>query len=170
MKEVMPALARAGVLSNPGNAAMAPLLRAMHQRARAINVEFRSVDAPSVEKLDDALKLARAQVEALVVVEDGMFFANARRIAELATAHRLPSIGFREYCEGGGMVAYGVDFPYIWRQSGSLVDKILKGANPADLPIQQATRFEFIVNLRTAKLLGIEVPPTLSTRVDQVIR
>ena len=92
------------------------------------------------------------------MVEDGLFLANARRIAELAARHRLPSIGFREYCEAGGLLAYGVDFPYIWRQGAVLVDKIFKGAKPADLPIQQATRFELIINLKTAKAIGLTVP------------
>jgi putative ABC transport system substrate-binding protein len=119
--------------------------------------------------LEAAIGLAKAQIEALTIVDDGLFIANARRIAELAARSRLPSIGFREYCEAGGMVAYGVDFPHIWRRAAAFVDKILKGTKPADLPVEQATRFEFIINLKTAKALGFEVPPALSARADQVI-
>jgi putative ABC transport system substrate-binding protein len=81
------------------------------------------------------------------VVEDGLFLPQAGRIADLAVKNRLPSIGFREYCEAGGLLAYGVDFPYIWRQRAALVDKILKGAKPADLPVEQPTKFELIINL-----------------------
>jgi len=91
------------------------------------------------------------------------------RVAELALRNRLPSIGFREYCEAGGLLAYGVDFPYIWRQGAVLVDKILKGAKPADLPIQQATRFEFVVNMKTARALGFTLATEVLARADQVI-
>jgi putative tryptophan/tyrosine transport system substrate-binding protein len=83
--------------------------------------------------------------------------------------NRIPSIGFREYCEAGGLVAYGVDFPHLWRESMVLVDKIFKGAKPADLPIQQATRFELIINLKTAKGMSLTIPPSLLARADQVI-
>ena len=170
MKDLMPGLARASVLMNPDNAAMATVLRVMLERARAISVELRPVYVRRLDELDSAFKLAKAQSEALTVLEDGLFLANANRIAELATTNRLPSIGFREYCEAGGLVAYGVDFPHIWRQSMVLVDKILKGAKPADLPVQQATKFEFVINLKTAKAIGVEVPPTLFIRADQVIQ
>jgi ABC transporter substrate binding protein len=101
--------------------------------------------------------------------EDGLFVANRARIAELAIKNRLPSIGFREYCEAGGVAAYGVDFPHIWRGAGAMVDKILKGTKPADLPIEQATRFELILNLKTAKALDFNVTPAMSARANGVI-
>jgi putative tryptophan/tyrosine transport system substrate-binding protein len=96
-------------------------------------------------------------------------FANAERIAELAMRHRLPSMGFREYCDAGGLAAYGVSYRQIWRRAAVFVDKILRGTKPADLPIEQATRFEFVINLRTAKALGLEVSPTLLATADEVI-
>jgi putative ABC transport system substrate-binding protein len=148
---------------------MAEMLRVVAERARAIKVELRPFNARSLDELDGALGLAKAQTEALTVIEDGLFLANAKRIADLAIANRLPSIGFREYCQAGGLVAYGVDFPYIWRQAGILIDKILRGAKPADLPIQQATRFEIVINLKTVKALGLTVPPTMLLRADEVI-
>jgi putative ABC transport system substrate-binding protein len=169
MKEAIPSLARAGILLNPDNPAMAEMLRVVAERARAIKVELRPFNARSLDELDGALGLAKAQTEALTVIEDGLFLANAKRIADLAIANRLPSIGFREYCQAGGLVAYGVDFPYIWRQAGILIDKILRGAKPADLPIQQATRFEIVINLKTVKALGLTVPPTMLLRADEVI-
>jgi putative ABC transport system substrate-binding protein len=169
MKEVMPGLARGGILLNPDNPAMAAMLRVVGERARAINIELRPLNARSLDELDGVLGLAKEQTEALTVIEDGLFLANAKRIADLAIANRLPSIGFREYCQAGGLVAYGVDFPYIWRQAGVLIDKILRGAKPADLPIQQATRFEIVINLRTVKVLGLTVPPTMLLRADEVI-
>jgi putative tryptophan/tyrosine transport system substrate-binding protein len=114
-----------------------------------------------LDELDAAFEIAKGQIEALTVIDEGLFIANAKRAVDLAIRDRLPSIGFREYCTAGGLVAYGVDFPHIWRESMTLGDKILKGAKPADLPVQQATRFEFVINLKTARTLGIEVPPTL---------
>ena len=103
------------------------------------------------------------------MIEDGLYLANARTIAEFAIRSRLPSVGFGEYCEAGGLAGYGVDFPHIWRRSMAFVDKILKGTKPADLPIEQADKFEFIINLKTAKALGLDVTDSLSARANQVI-
>ena len=169
MKDLNPSLARAGVLMNPDNPAMTSILRVMEETARALNVKLQAVNVRRIDELEAAIELARAQIEALTVVDDGLFIANTQRIAELAARSRLPSIGFREYCEAGGMAAYGVDFPHIWRRGAAFVDKILKGTKPADLPIEQATRFEFIINLKTAKALGFDVPSTLLARADEVI-
>jgi putative ABC transport system substrate-binding protein len=169
MKDLNPSLARAGVLMNPDNPAMTSILRIMEETARASNVKLQVVNVRRIDELEAATESARAQIEALTVVDDGLFIANTQRVAELAARSRLPSIGFREYCEAGGLAAYGVDFPHIWRRGAVFVDKILKGAKPADLPIEQATRFELIINLKTAKALGFEVPPAVSARADQVI-
>jgi putative ABC transport system substrate-binding protein len=169
IKEVLPGLSRAAILMNPDNPAMPEMLRVVEPRAKAISVDLRPVNVRRLDEIDGALDLVKAQVEAVNVIEDGLFLAHPKRIAELATSRRLPSIGFREYCEAGGLLAYGVDFPHIWRQAGVLVDKILKGAKPAELPVQQATLFEIVINLRTAKTLGITVPPTLLARANEVI-
>ena len=101
---------------------------------------------------------------------DGLFVANARHVAGLAIRSRLASVGFREYCEAGGLVAYGVDFPHIWRRSMIFVDKILKGAKPDDLPIEQAQKFELVINVGTAKILGVTMRQALVLRADQVIQ
>jgi len=169
IKGLIPGLARAGVLMNPDNPAMVSVLHVMQETARAINVDLRPMNVRLLDELDAAFELAKTQIEALTVIDEGLFIANARRIAELAIRSRLPSIGFREHCEAGGLAAYGVNFPHIWRQSMVLVDKVLKGTKPADLPIQQATRFEFVINLKTAKALGLEIPPMLLARADEVI-
>jgi putative tryptophan/tyrosine transport system substrate-binding protein len=169
MKELMPPLARAGVLLNPDNPAMPSIVRAMTQTAKAINVTLQPIDVRDLNELEPAIERARTQVDAIAVVEDGFFIANRTRIAELAIKSRLPSIGFREYCEAGGLAAYGVDFMQIWRGAGAFVDKILKGRKPADLPIEQATRFEIILNLKTAKALGFDVSPAMSARANEVI-
>jgi putative tryptophan/tyrosine transport system substrate-binding protein len=169
IKMVIPGLGRAGVLINPGNPAMASVLREMEQRAQALKVSIQPVKVQHLDELDGVLQATRKQIEALTVVEEGLFVANAPRVAEAAARHRIPSIGFGEYCEAGGLMAYGVDFPYIWRQSAALVDKVLKGAKPADLPIQQATRFEFVINLKAAKTLGIMLSPEVRARADRVL-
>lgn len=135
MKTMNPALARAAVLINPDNPAMAPIVRVMEERGRVLNVALETVKVRLISELDGGFKTATThRVEALTVVDDGLFIANARRIASLAMKSRLSSIGFREYCEAGGLVAYGVDFPHIWRRSAIFVDKILKGAKPETFP------------------------------------
>jgi putative tryptophan/tyrosine transport system substrate-binding protein len=169
MKSLMPGLKRAGVLMNPDNLAMTPVLRAMDEVAKAMDVKLQHVEVRRLDELDSAFAQAKSQIEAHTVIDEGLFVANAKRIAELAIRNRLPGVGFREYCEAGGLAAYGVNFPHIWRRGAAFVDKILKGTKPADLPIEQATRFEFIVNLRTARSFGLEVPPTLLARADEVI-
>jgi putative ABC transport system substrate-binding protein len=169
MKELMPPLTRAGVLLNPDNPAMRPMVRAMMQTAKVIDITLESIDVRFHDELEPAFERARSQFDAIAVVEDGLFVADRRRVAELAIKNRLPSIGFREYCEAGGLAAYGVNFPQIWRGAGILVDKILKGRKPADLPIEQATRFEIILNLKTAKALGLTIPDKLLARADEVI-
>jgi putative ABC transport system substrate-binding protein len=169
LKTLNPGLARAGVLVNPDNPAMAELLRAMEERGRALKVGVHPLSVRRLEEMTGALQLAKKQTDALTVPEDGLFQANADRLAGLANKHRLPSIGFRAYCEAGGLLAYGVDFPFIWRQGAVLVDKIFKGAKPADLPIQQATRFELVINLKTARALGLTIPMELRARADQLI-
>jgi len=169
LKEMMPHLARAGILQNPDNSAMGSLMPVAEKTARMINVAVQPVHVRHLEELEAVVEHASSQIEALIVVDDGFIVANAGRIAELAAKNRLPSIGFREYCEVGGLAAYGVDFPHIWRGAGVFVDKILKGAKPADLPIEQATEFEFIINLKTARALAFNMPPTISARANQVI-
>jgi putative ABC transport system substrate-binding protein len=169
VKTLSPGLARVGVLINPDNPAVVEVLRALEEAARVMNVTLQQVKVRDIDELDKAFELARSQVEGLTVWDEGLFIANARRIAELATRSGLPSVGFGQYCEVGGLAAYGVHFPDIWRRSMALVDKILKGAKPADLPVEQATRFYLAINMKTAKVLGLAVPPMLLARADEVI-
>jgi putative ABC transport system substrate-binding protein len=169
LKTLKPDLARAAALVHPDNAAMVAVLRAVEETARALDITLQRLEVRTLEEVEAALALAKTQVQGVVVVDEGLFIANAGRIAQIAIKNGLPSIGFRQYCEVGGLAAYGVDFLHIWRRSMALVDKILKGAKPADLPIEQATRFELLINLQTARTLGLEVPPTLLARADEVI-
>jgi putative tryptophan/tyrosine transport system substrate-binding protein len=169
MKSLVPNLARAGVLMNPDNPATPLQVDVMGQTAQALRVTLQPVQVRRLDDLDAAFERARAQVEALTIMDEGLYAENARRIAELAKRNRLPSIGFSEYCEAGGLAGYGVDFPHVWRQSMVFVDKVLKGAKPAELPVQQAMRFEFVINLKVAKALGLSVPFSLLSSANKVI-
>ena len=169
MKSLMPGLNRAGILMHPDNLAMTSVLRAVNEVAKAMDVKLQQMEVRRLDELDSAFAQAKSQIQAHTVIDEGLFIANAKRIAELAIRNQLPGIGFREYCEAGGLAAYGVNFPHIWRRAATFVDKIFKGAKPADLPIEQATRFEFIINLRAARSFGLEVTPTLLARADEVI-
>ena len=113
----------------------------------------------------------RRRADALVVTEEVLFFTGGtpRRIADLAMRNRMPSVGFKEYAEPGGLIGYGVNFLDLWRRSMTFVNKILKGAKPADLPVEQPTKFELVINLKTAKALGLTIPPSVLARADQVI-
>ena len=147
---------------------MVSLLGEMEQRAQALKVSLQPLKVRRLDELDATFQLAREQTRR--GGGRGWPVPAQRRTHRRARGQEpLPSIGFREYCEAGGLLAYGVDFPDIWRQGAVLVDKIFKGAKPADLPIQQATRFELVINLKTAKALGLAIPPSVLARADQLI-
>jgi ABC-type uncharacterized transport system substrate-binding protein len=113
--------------------------------------------------------MANRGVDAVVILEDAVFVSNARAIADLAAKYRLPSAGFNEFAEAGGLIGYGVDFLEMYRRAAVFVDKILKGAKPADIPVEQATKFAVVTNMKTAKALGLDVPTSLLLRSDEVI-
>ena len=113
--------------------------------------------------------MAKSRVNAVAVTEDGEFAASFKTIAALAAGKKLPSIGSKEYAEAGGLIGYGVNILSLYRRAAYFIDKILKGSKPADLPIEQPTRFDFVINLKTAKALGLEVSPALLSRADEVI-
>jgi putative ABC transport system substrate-binding protein len=115
--------------------------------------------------------VVRDRAGALIIVGTARLFSYRKRIGELALKHRLPTVvGSREYVEAGGLASYGTDFPDLFRRAAVYVDKILKGAKPADLPVEQPTKFELIINLKTAKALGLTIPPSLLGRADEVIQ
>ena len=169
IKTALPRLARVAVLTNPGNPAMVSVLRAMEERAQALKIKLWHMEVRRLDELETAFAAAKAQAEALTVIDEGLYIANVRSVADLSLKHQLPGIGFTEYAEAGGLLAYGVDFPHVWRQSMVLVDKIFKGTKPADLPIMQASRFDVVVNLKTARALGLSLPQSLMLRIDRVI-
>jgi putative ABC transport system substrate-binding protein len=142
----------------------------MEHTAQALKIQLQSVEVRNPADLENAVfALVKGNAGAMAVLEEAMLIAQAGRIADLARKHQLPTIGFVEYARAGGLLAFGVNFPDLWRRAAVFVDKILKGAKPADLPVEQATKFELVINLKTAKALGLTIPPSLLARADQVI-
>lgn len=170
LKAALPRLAKVAVLLNPGNSSYGVDFEMLKKTATALNVELLEAPARSVQEFDDAFALMlRRRVDGLVVLNDSMLVANMRRLGELSATHRLPGAGSDEYAEGGGLLAYGVSFPELWRRAPYFVDKILKGDTPAMIPVEQASKFALIFNLNTAKAMRLPIPPLLLQRADQVI-
>ena len=172
LKEAMPRASRVTVLSNPSNKYDASLVREVESAARSMAIRTRVLGVPGPDALDSALSAAvKDRPDALFVLFDPVMFALRARIAEFATRHRLPLMGpHREYAEAGGLMAYGVDLRDNYRRAASYVDKILKGAKPADLPVEQPTTFELVINLKTASALGLTIPPLLLLQAEEVIK
>ena len=171
LKEVVPRIARVALLGNPTNPASAPLLREAEAAARALGVRLQTLDARNPQEIDSAFAaMTRERAGALVILADGIFTNQRRQIAELAMKKRLPTISFvPEYAEAGGLMVYSTNFLDLERRSATYVVKILKGAKPADLPIEQPTKLELVINLRAAKAIGLTIPPSLLLRADQII-
>jgi putative tryptophan/tyrosine transport system substrate-binding protein len=170
LKDVLPSMSRAGVLSLRDNPSNAHLVEMMRITARALRVGLQPLEVGTPTEFDNAFSVsADKQIEALVVGDHAFFITNADMIAVLAAKHRLPSIGSLELAANGGLMAYGVNFTEMFRRAAVFVDKILKGAKPGDIPVEQATKFETIVNLKTARMLGLEMPAMLLARADEVI-
>ena len=170
LKGAVPRLARVAVLLNPANRNSGMDFEIVKKTATALQVELLEVPARSPHEFDDAFALMlRRRADGLVILSDSMLVANMRRLGELSAAKRLPGAGSDECAEGGGLLAYGVNFPELWRRAPYFVDKILKGGKPATIPVEQASRFAFIVNLKTAKALGLTIPRGLLLRADQII-
>ncbi len=170
LKEALPGLVRTGVLFNPANPAALPVLAAMRLTAASLKLELSEFAAREASDLEDAFAaMAAKSVSAFVITEDPMLIYNSGASAKLALKYRLASCGFPEFAQVGGLAAYGIDFVELWRHAATFVDKILKGAKPADLPVEQATKFVTMVNLKTAKAIGVEVPSSLLARADEVV-
>ena len=171
LKETVPKVRRVAVLSNPANPSHALAIESVTVAARAVGVQLQLLEAGGPNEFDNAFAaMARERAEALLVVLDPFFGFHRARLSDLAAKSRLPAMyGSREYPEAGGLMSYGADFRHNFRRSATYVDKILKGAKPADLPIEQPTKFELVINLKTAKALDLRIPPSLLLRADQVI-
>jgi putative ABC transport system substrate-binding protein len=170
LKGAVPHLAKVAVLVNPGSNYSLDF-ETVKKTATALNVELFEAPARSPQEFDDAFALMlRRRADGLVALSDSMLVANMRRLGEVCAARRLPGAGSDEYAEGGGLLAYGVSFPALWRRAPYFVDKILKGGTPATIPVEQASRFEFVINAKAAKALGLTIPQALLLRADQVIQ
>ena len=138
---------------------------------KTLAIDVQSLEVRAAEDFDGAFEMARKQrPDALLTVEDPLTFSYQRRIAEFALANQLPSLhGVKEFAMAGGLISYGANVADVYRRAASYIDKILEGANPADLPVQQPTKFELVINLQTAKKLGLTISPLLLARADEVI-
>jgi putative tryptophan/tyrosine transport system substrate-binding protein len=170
LQEAIPARAHIAVLWNPA-AANTQSLYTTKEAARTLGLQLSVVEAATPDQIDAGLNAAIAVgAEALVVIPDEMFWEHRGQIVSLAAEHRLPAIyPEREYADDGGLLAYGPNVPDNFRRAAAYVDKILKGAKPGDLPIEQPARFDFVVNLNTARALGLTIPPSILARADEVI-
>ena len=172
MMELIPGLSRAALLTNPSNATQASVEKQTQAAATALGLKLLSVDAQGPDDLEKAvLEATRERVGALIVTRDALFFNHARRLVDLTAVHRVPTIyGYGAFAQAGGLIGYGPDPVEITRRTAALVAKILKGAKPADLPVEQPTKFELVIKLKTAKALGLTIPPSVLARADEVIQ
>jgi putative ABC transport system substrate-binding protein len=170
-KEAVPRLTHVALLLNPGNPVRDATLRGATRDARSLGLRLQAFDARKSEDLEGAFtRMVHEGVGGVVVPIDGTFFSQRARIAELAARQRLPAMyDWREFVEAGGLMSYGPVISDLFRRAAVYVDRILKGAKPADLPVQEPTKFELVVNLRAARGLGLTIPPTILLRADRVL-
>ncbi len=171
LKEAMPQMTRAAFLVNPDNPIIiGPILQTMEMTAQSLKVGLQQFPVRGPNEFESAFeKMERGRIEGVTIPDEGMLNANSGAIAALAAKRRLLSIGNAEFARAGGLIGYGVDYFATFRRAAAFVDKILKGTNPADIPIEQATKFEFVLNLKTAQAIGIELPTAILLRADEVI-
>jgi putative ABC transport system substrate-binding protein len=171
LTDLVPRLSSVAVLANPSVPSHALDVRELQIAARSLTIQLQVVEARAPNEIAEAFARARQkQAGALVVLGSSMFFANRAQIVELAAGNQLPAMyGVREFVELGGLVAYAPNLRDSFRRAAGYVDRILKGAKPGDLPIEQPTTFELMINLKTAKTLGLTIPQSLRLRADEVI-
>jgi putative ABC transport system substrate-binding protein len=170
LKEAVPGIARVGMLINSANPASRLAFEAAFATAKSLKLEWLAFEIRSPKEFGSAFAaMTKGRVNALVVSTDTLFGASYEELANLAARQRLPAVGAKEFAELGGLIGYGADSVALYRRAAYFVDRILKGAKPADLPVERPTRFELVINLKTAKALGIKIPQALLLRADQVI-
>jgi ABC-type uncharacterized transport system substrate-binding protein len=167
----VPKLSSVGVLVNPTNSSHTTMLKSMPAGAQRVSVKHRPIEARTAQEIENAFSVfTHERVGAVIVANDPLFIQQGRRIAELAMKHHLPSAGqMQEHAEVSGLMSYGQNLADNYRRAATYVDKILKGAKPADLPIEQPTKFELVINGKTAKILGLKIPQSLLISADKVI-
>jgi len=172
LREALPGVQKVTLLWNPANTGHTANVREMETAGPRLRLDVSAVGVRREEDVSTAIQTAvNARAGALVVIDDLVISSHQSRILEIAARHRLPVISqFREFCEAGGLMAYGPNNDEMFRRVAFFVDKILKGAKPSDLPVEQPTKFELVINVKTAKALGLTIPPALLLRADQVIQ
>jgi putative ABC transport system substrate-binding protein len=171
LKAVVPKVSRVAILRHPDNPASAAQLREAEGAAQALGVRLQTLEARSPQEIDGAFAaMTRERAGSLLIIPDTLFWSQRRQIVELAVKRRLPSMRIGEaYAEAGGLMSYGPSYLDLERRAATFVDRILKGANPADLPVAQPTKFELVINLKTAKAIGLTIPQPLLQRADRII-
>src|SRR5439155_1859196 len=171
LKEARPSIVRVGFLQDMGNPASPPQWEANQAAAKALGLSAEPFDVRNTNDIADAFaRIAKDRFDALSVGIDALTQANAKMIVELAAAHKLlTAYPAREFVDVGGLLSYGSSYPDLYYRAAGLIDKIFKGAKPGDLPVEQPTKLELVINLKTAKTLGLEIPPNLLARADEVI-
>ena len=172
LKQIVPEVTRVALLWNPANPSSVPQLRQAEVAARAVGLRVQRLEARSPQDIDSAFAaMTSERAGALVVLLDAILVNQRSQITELAAKRRLPAVyAVREYAEAGGLVSYGANALELERYAARFVDKVLRGARPSDLPVEQPSTFELVINLKTAKILGLTIPPSLLLRADQVIK
>jgi putative ABC transport system substrate-binding protein len=170
LREVVTGLRRLALLGNVGNASSMLEVGEVRTAAGTLGIEIVPVDIKRAEDIAPAFDAFGGSAEALYVSTDPLIFTNISRINTLAVGARLPTIyNGKEYIESGGLMSYGPNYPHLFRRAADFVDKILRGAKPGDFPVEQPTKFDFAINLTTAKAIGLTIPPSLLARADEVI-
>jgi putative ABC transport system substrate-binding protein len=171
LKTAIPSAAHIAVLTNPTSGAHPAFIRESRIAARAFGVQLQVSEAGSPDQLDAAFAaMVRERAAALLVASDSLFYGQRRRIVDLAAMNRLPAIySQKEFVDAGGLISYGANLPDMYRRSAAHVDKILKGLRPGEIPVEQPTKFELIINLKTARSLGMTIPSSLMLRADEMI-
>lgn len=170
LKEAVPDLARSGVLYNAANRSIEPVLAALREAGQAMGLELDAVAVREPAEIDAAVQgMAARRTGGVVVSEDPMLIYNSATIARAALLNRIAACGFPELAQAGGLIGFGIDFVDTWRHAASYVDRILKGAKPADIPVERATKFVTVANLKTASDLGVDLSRSLLPRADEVI-
>jgi putative ABC transport system substrate-binding protein len=170
LREIIPSLRRLAILANIGNPAAALEMRTVQSAARAFDLEVATSEIRQIEDFAPAFEALKGRTEAVYVVGDPLIAANATRIQILATSARLPTISSaRNLVQAGGLISYGPNFPDQYLRTAELVDKVLRGTKPVDIPVEQPTKFDLVINLTTAKALGLTIPESFLARADEVI-
>jgi putative ABC transport system substrate-binding protein len=172
LMEIVPGLRRTAILWDPGRPEYAIQIQELHAVAARVGTHLEVVEVRSLPEFDRAFRtMVDKGVGAAIILDDAMFYNQRTKIVELAAQSQMPAIyGHRGYVDAGGLLSYGANFPALFRRAATFVDKILKGAKPGDLPVEQPTKFELMINLKTAEALGITIPPMLRFQADEVLK